>query len=344
MAQSHPCNTIDDAIDYINFLGEYRVHRQLPLGGKRIAARYPDPTSQCVLSVGSESSRSQLPCRMPLSTFKISYPITSYGCIVKCNERYLLIKRSDTIEYLEFIRGNYRESQLFFLIKSLTREERDRILKYRHDFDVLWSDLMTPRPDPLMMIPNSIYSWAKNAFGVLSPDLEWIFDRVKMSDPEGKNMWLFPKGRIDVDHRSTSDASNETPWDCAKREFNEETNGLFDQLTDIKILQPDPIQEYSFGTNSKNYTCNYFILESSSAPEPTQFERRQTDIRNVSIGESEDIRWVPYEELGKYLTETRLELARKAHIDLQTGSKECRLNDIWLQPLNIGVINSETDL
>jgi len=295
----------DDPIRYLDFVREYRKIRNLPLGGTRKnCSKYNDLTSRYVLSVGSLDDRGQLPVRVTLSTFKLSHPITSYGCIVRCTHKgenyYLLVRRPDTIEYSDLIRGIYRESQLYFILRSLSSEERKRLLEY--DFDTLWSDQMGGLAD------TTIYRWAKQQFNRLAPHMKEILDLVPSIDPEGKNRWLFPKGRLEYHMGSRCLPIPESPWECALREFKEETNNL---QIDYTFLLPNPVQELFFGSNSKNYATNYFVLNSSEMVSPIQFPRRVTPIREITTSEVEEIVWVSQNDISRYLPPIRLELIRQ---------------------------------
>lgn len=311
----------DEGEDYIKFIQKYRKIRNLPLGGTRAKDKKPsEPTLRCVMSVGILDDRGQLPFRFALSSFKLSYPITSYGCIVRykpINEppKYLCIQRTNTIEYIDFIRGNYRESSLYYLLRCLTTEERERLCKY--DFDTLWKDHTT-------LTGTDTYTWAKNLFSKYK-NLDKILAEVQSIDPDGKNNWLFPKGKIE--YLTASPPVQESPWEAAKREFQEETNGL--SLENCKFILSDPVQELYFGSNSKNYATNYFLLESPTEMPIKQFEKIKTDIREVSTGEVENIYWISSNDLDKYLNPRRLNLIRQIEaLDL----KVTELNSCWKTP------------
>ena len=69
-------------------------------------------------------------------------PIISYGIILftdKNDPKFLLAQRRDTIEYVDFIKGNRYYIPLEDYAINMTEEERERILNY--EFDDLWNDL-----------------------------------------------------------------------------------------------------------------------------------------------------------------------------------------------------------
>ena len=79
--------------------------------------------------------------------YQCKQPITSVGIIVfRINaegiREYLLIRRKDSIGYVEFMRGKYNIYSKIYLvniISEMTLEEKHRILN--NDFDTLWRNL-----------------------------------------------------------------------------------------------------------------------------------------------------------------------------------------------------------
>ena len=70
-------------------------------------------------------------------------PITSIGIIVFNNDNpeieYLMIRRKDSLGYVDFIRGKYplfNKRYLLNIIGEMTDEEKNKLLN--NDFDVLW--------------------------------------------------------------------------------------------------------------------------------------------------------------------------------------------------------------
>ena len=75
-------------------------------------------------------------------------PITSIGIIVYKHDDvtndilYLLIRRKDTLGFVDFMRGKYNihdKKYIQNIVNVMTNEEKRRILKF--DFDVLWRQL-----------------------------------------------------------------------------------------------------------------------------------------------------------------------------------------------------------
>ena len=339
---------------FSQFIKDYREIIGCRLGGSRTSHhRYADPTISKVLSVGSSDNRSSLPQRISLSNFKIGTPITSFGGIYRYTNNvsepeYLLIKRNDSVSYIDLVRGNYRESQLFFMIQDLPLNERKRLLDYAEDYDSLWIDLHQKPAE------GDVYEFGKEAFLKLSTHLTQLFERIPSIDPDGKYLWLFPKGR--PEWRDSNDPSivsdglegqlspaakfnrtliPESPFDCALREFKEESGGI-DLLTvdNTQLLFSEPIVERYLGSNSKNYQTSYFVFQTNIKHELQQFSTIQTPIRQISSGEVNLVKWVPLIELHHYLRPGRLELVQYIETHLPHDIPN-EVSPIWKCPAEI---------
>jgi len=190
-------------------------------------------------------------------SYQCNTPITSIGIIAFRNcptapskREYLLIRRKDTLGYIDFIRGKYspyNKQYILNMFKQMTHEERQRILKYAKEENAqdygfkLWRQLWTN--DVISITPYFHHSHlnksetkyfkpteekiSKEKFTVLSNGrgmgkgrhpfhLQTLVDECEQypewtwDEPE----WGFPKGRRDTE---------ETDWVCALREFKEET-------------------------------------------------------------------------------------------------------------------------
>ena len=77
------------------------------------------------------------------------HPILSYGIILFNKEedtnlyRIILVERKDSLSYIEFIRGKYKNplnhDYIQLLISRMTKEEKKKLLL--NDFDTLWKEL-----------------------------------------------------------------------------------------------------------------------------------------------------------------------------------------------------------
>lgn len=186
-------------------------------------------------------------------------PTSSYGVIAvrfvidedRQIPEYLLIRRRDSLGYIDFVRGKYSLANTAYiqtLINQMTVEERNRLLGVT--FDTLWVNLWNGQNTRQF---RSEYEHAKKTFETIrtTGDIhgkqlhKYIAEATAIwEDPE----WGFPKGRR---------SPHESEVDCAVREFCEET-GL--QTKDIRIRQYEsPECEEYCGTNGIHYRHKYYI-------------------------------------------------------------------------------------
>ena len=168
--------------------------------------------------------------------------INNYHTEVLNNLEFCLIQRKHTVNYVQFIRGLYDECEidkLIILFSRLTNEEYNKIKN--NTFDELWKDIWGGNNNS-----QDDYNNSKNKFNFTKNYLMNIIDKIilKYDHPE----WEFPKGRKNED---------ESDYDCAIREFEEET-GI--SKNDIIILDKlHPIVENIIGSNEKEYKMIYYV-------------------------------------------------------------------------------------
>ena len=152
----------------------------------------------------------------------------------------LMVKRKDSMAYMEFVRGKYDVTNMDFikkLISNMTIQEQ--ILITTEDFDTLWTKLWGQGRDT-----HSIeYEVSKKQYEEL--DRKSIVESVpsKFNEPE----WGFPKGRR---------MKGETDLECAVREFWEETNIPTESYEVIPSLV---FTETFTGTNEVKYKHVYYV-------------------------------------------------------------------------------------
>lgn len=336
-----------DTSKFLDFLKIWRTLTNIPLGGTHIPKHnYSDPTIAQVMSVGINDSILKLPNRISLSNFKYGNPITSYGCIVryqKENEEpeYLIVKRINSINYTDILRGTYRQSNLYLMILDLPDWERERLLNY--SFNDLWEDLY------LKSSEGEGFEVAKENFNNIRPYLKDLFDKFPSADPQGKKLWLFPKGKPDYKCYSYHNNNNtiiklkadqqidpnrlipESGFETGLREFNEETNGL--ELDENFLRWENPISENFLGSNSKNYKTNTFVFDTPVKFNLTQFPKAQSAIRALSIGEIDEIKWVKLSELDNYLPPSRKILVDFIESTPSDGLN--KVNHFWRCPADL---------
>lgn len=190
--------------------------------------------------------------------YQCRQPITSVGIIVfRKNEKgmreYLMIRRKDSIGYVEFLRGKYNiysKIYLMNIISEMTLEEKQRLLD--NDFDTLWNQLWG---DDINTQYRGEEKISRDKFellktGILINNKEYSLESlIKESNTEWiETEWGFPKGRHN---------NQEKDLLCALREFEEETGYSRDIINIVQNILP--LEEIFTGSNYKSYKHKYFI-------------------------------------------------------------------------------------
>jgi len=212
-------------------------------------------------------------------------PITSLGIIAFRSRvsglEYLMIRRKDTLGYVDFIRGKYplqNKTYLLHILSEMTLNERNKLLNT--DFDELWSELWGEHIGIQYRGEERV---SREKFNILKLGVKtelYEYDLVSLNkeiqtswtEPE----WGFPKGRRNYQEKDLT---------CAIREFEEETG--FNK-TDISIVQNViPFDETFTGSNYKSYRHRYFLafLDNKSIPS-TEFQK--TEVSKIAWLNHED--------------------------------------------------------
>ena len=186
--------------------------------------------------------------------------------------KILMIRRKNSMNYIEFLRGKYDpddKEHLNKLFKLMTRDENIKILNF--NFEILWNELWNETAH------NKIYQKEFNISKLK-------FDEVKKNNfynlLNNNNLstyieaeWGFPKGRRNI---------NEKNIVCAIREFNEETGLGLEHLHILERLSC--AEEEYIGTNGIKYKHIYYLASSK--------EEQELIIKNDNqIYEIGDIGW-----------------------------------------------------
>jgi 8-oxo-dGTP pyrophosphatase MutT (NUDIX family) len=211
----------------------------------------------------------------------------SYGIIaikyIDSIPYYLLIRRRDSLSYVEFMRGKYSltdPSYIQLLINNMTCEEQSRLVS--QTFDSLWSALWNNQNTRQY---RNEYNSAKRIFESLrnTGDVygKLLVRYIEESSKEWKDPeWGFPKGR------RTPHETNEA---CALREFKEET-GCDPSIVSLLSGSEGYVEEY-LGTNGIRYRQTYYVgISNSDARAEFQPNNR---VMNREVGA---IGWFPFEE------------------------------------------------
>lgn len=225
-------------------------------------------------------------------------PVMSYGVIavkfVDGVAHYLLVRRRDSISYVEFLRGKYKLTEpeyIALLINGMTVEERRRLLSGNFDdlWDSLWNSQNTRQYRHECEIARRMYTAIKNTGDVCGRLLVQYVEHATSAWTEPE--WGFPKGRRAV---------RESTLACALREFGEET-GLPENIVHVVEDEPTQIEEYT-GTNGIRYKQIYYV--GSCASSSVAALQPSNRIMSREIG---DICWLPFNEAFAKIRETNME-------------------------------------
>lgn len=198
---------------------------------------------------------------------------------------FLMIRRKDTLGYIDFMRGKYTLNNSHYImnmLKQMTIDEKDRLRN--GNFSELWKNLWGDEA-----ISNQYTSEESNSrekydtlkSGVMIKSDLYTMDRLldesmqyqQWTEPE----WGFPKGRRN---------SQEKDYECAIREFSEETGYSPSILKNIHNIIP--FEENFSGSNYKSYKHKYYLMNISYLDSllPTIFENTEvSDIGWKSIND-----------------------------------------------------------
>ena len=173
--------------------------------------------------------------------------------------KFLLVRRRDSLDYVEFVRGKYELGDikyLYHVFSGITRTERERLWKAR-SFDEIWHTLWS-RPETVRSsrMHGADYSNAKMKFmaikhGYFTADTGFVSLQMLLNTTQSEHdapEWGFPKGRRN---------RRESDLDCATREVAEETGisrgcyAVIDQLGSVA--------EIFKGSNNIIYKHIYYI-------------------------------------------------------------------------------------
>jgi ADP-ribose pyrophosphatase YjhB (NUDIX family) len=251
-------------------------------------------------------------------TTKVCFePITSYGVILfyrdgninnsnfninSVNEKnhkikYLLVRRRDSHNYVEFLIGKYDINNISFLntmFSEMTINERNNILT--KDFDNLWNNLWGEKNKKKNKLgyneSYNKYNILKNGFYHPSGELINLEILCKnnncvFKEPE----WGFPKGKRNYKEKNIN---------VALREFTEET-GIDSSKINI-ISQINPITETFLASNNKYYKHIYYVASINNLIDVKVDNNNKLQIKEIG-----DIGWFESNEVNSILRNSDIE-------------------------------------
>jgi len=243
-------------------------------------------------------------CDESMQSYSHKKPTPSYGIILfyilDGVYRFLIAQRRDTIEYIDYLRGRYTDSQLELYFSLMTQSEKDRLANW--SFEELWDDLWIDKNNNFW---KNIYPKAMSKYNHKKNVMLQLLQENEKSTIEPS--WGFPKGKKEI---------NETDIECAMREFSEET-GMTINYTNL--LTEPPFKETYRGTNGRIYTTVYYLAYCDSEIPIVKIPLNGIRKETVSdeIGE---LKWVTLEESRQFLNRDRQSLLELC-IDKKLKSK-----------------------
>lgn len=262
-----------------------------------------------------------------------NHPISSYGVICfkllfdktlcKIKPMYLMVQRKDSLSYIEFLRGKYgleNKKYIFKLFSNMTNNERRKISSMT--FETLWKELwqisdcsayqkeFKEAKTKFDMIKHG-YFLKNDDCGMYYFDLDYILKNSQSVMDETE--WGFPKGRRNI---------NEDDFNCAFREFTEETGITLASISVVKDIKP--FEEVFSGSNHVRYKHVYYLSIFNDSDEKVRFNPKN----KIQCKEIKDIQWMTYEQAQAKI--------RKNNIERKELFK--RVNQIILK--NISSINN----
>ena len=187
-------------------------------------------------------------------------PIISYGVvqfrIIDNTREYLMIRRKDTLGYIDFLRGKYSihdKKYIINMMKQMTNSEKIRLID--NNFYNLWislwknSDLSQSSYKTEESNSRVKFDFLKNNIIETKSELLLLIEESNNSETWLNPEWGFPKGRRNF---------SEKEYDCALREMKEETGYDINNLIYVKNVLP--FEEVFIGSNYKIYKHKYYLM------------------------------------------------------------------------------------
>ena len=180
-------------------------------------------------------------------------PITSIGVIafrrVEHEIQYLMIRRKDTLGYIDFMRGKFdlkQKQYIMNMILQMTKTEKNNLLqKYT---------MVKEKKGTIPHIRERILELINGYTNDLGEfyDLQSLIVESRLYSDWDEPEWGFPKGRRNP---------QENDYDCAVREFSEETGYSTNVLTNVRNIVP--LEETFTGSNYNSYRHKYYLMNIS---------------------------------------------------------------------------------
>ena len=220
-------------------------------------------------------------------------PITSIGIILfrknsekKCIE-YLLIRRKDSLGFVDFMRGKYQlnnKEYILTLFNNMSSHERDNLRNgtFKDLWQHLWGVSIGIQYKNEEKSSNEKFNLLKNGLHTIGNNnqqnfynLDTLIDSCTKFYDQAE--WGFPKGRRNYQEKDLS---------CALREFEEETGYNKNKIKIIHNILP--LEEIFLGSNFKSYKHKYFLAYVDERLE-AEFLFQKTEVSKIAWKTFDDV-------------------------------------------------------
>ena len=245
-------------------------------------------------------------CKMPITSigfivFQIkssNESLKENNVVIKDEIKYLMIRRKDSLGFVDFMRGRYSLSNpdyILNIINEMTVSEKNLLIT--KDFDELWSALWGTH---IGIQYRGEERLSKEKFTAIKAGILVENETISLQNLINKSHtswtepeWGFPKGRRNYQEKDLN---------CALREFEEETG--YSKTTINLVSNLVPFEEIFTGSNYKSYKHKYFLAHIPSTAKPyTSFQ--ETEVSRID--------WKSYDECIQCMRPYNLE--KKAILD-----------------------------
>jgi len=226
-------------------------------------------------------------------------PITSIGIIAfrnnpeKKTPEFLMIRRKDTLGYMDFMRGKfpiYQKNYILNMMTQMTMEEKTRLRQKYQDFHnhQMIGSVGTGIKEKIHALIVGINHPDGSCYDLVS----LLDESDQISEQWHEPEWGFPKGRRNM---------QENDYDCALREFSEETGYATSVLQNIRNILP--FEEIFIGSNYKSYRHKYYIMH-------IPYEASISSTKSYQKSEVSAMEWKSYAQCLKEIRSYNLEKKR----------------------------------
>ena len=233
-------------------------------------------------------------CKLPI----MSIGVVAFKRDEEKNIRFLMIRRKDTLGFMDFMRGKYsiyNKHYILNLLKEMTIAEKTKLLE--NDFTTLWNGLWNKNviSEQYKIEENSSSEKFKALVaGILLYNdfytLSTLIEESNQTELWEETEWGFPKGRRNY---------HENDYECALREFTEETGYNKKSIKSVENILP--FEEIFTGSNYKSYKHKYYLMYMSE---------NDGELSHYDKSEVSKMEWKTFDECMKCIRSYNLEKKR----------------------------------